>query len=299
MHSNLLDTDFVRNKILFEKILFQQAPLEFHFRLCTECGLIFFDPRPDEKDMQTKYEITDELGDVEKRERAQYVRTYNDKRALQIYKAISRFKHIQNANVADVGGAQGLNLKYFLERNAGYVVDFQKRDLAADVQYLCQTVKDIPSSTRFAAVLFCHTLEHVVDPVQEITAIKDVLEPNGILYVEVPLGCWREYQTVGNFLTHINFFSEGSLGYLLNQCGFNIRYLKARPALVQTGYTYAVVAIAENTPSRSREANGYPATRRQMKGQHLLQLHKLILEARLKKLGFLVDVSKRLRRIRG
>ena len=299
LHSNLLDGDFVRNKILFDKILFRQEPLRFHFKLCTECGLIFFDPRPDEKDMRTKYKITDELGDVEKRERAQFIRTYNDKRALEIYKAISKIKHIQNANVADVGGAQGLNLKYFLERNACYVVDYQKRDLAGNVQYLCQTVKDIPSSIRFAAVLFCHTLEHVVDPVQEVTAIRDILEQNGILYIEVPLGCWREYQTVRNFITHINFFSEGSLGYLLNQCGLNIRYLKARPALVQTGYTYSVVAIAENTLPRGREVNGYLITRRQMKGRYLLQLHKLILEARLKKFGFLVDVSKRLRKTRG
>jgi hypothetical protein len=104
---------------------------------------------------------------------------------------------------------------------------------------------------------------------------------------------------VGNFLTHTNFFTEGSLGYLLNRCGLNIRYLKARPALVQTGYTYSIVAIAENTPPRGREVNGYAITRRQMKEHYLLRLHKLILDARLKKFGFLVDVSKRLRGTRG
>jgi hypothetical protein len=244
--------------------------------------------------MVIKYQTTDELGDVEEREKDTYTHTndYRSRRAFEIYRAISKIKSIQNRNVIDVGGAQGSNLRYFSETNACYVVDYQKRDLVDNVKYLCKTVKDVPDSIRCAAVLFCHTLEHVVDPVSEISGIKNILEPGGILYIEVPFGCWREYRSVKNFLTHINFFSEGSLAHLLDRCGLNIKYLKVRPALVGTGYARAVVvAIAENAPPHNAKIDGYQITRKQMKGRHYgLLLHKIILEIRLKKLNLLADI---------
>lgn len=298
LHSHLLDINFVRNRILFDRILMDKEPKEFYFKVCMNCGLIFFSPRPVEKDMAIKYKITDELGDVVEREKARYTTTYDDKRAFEIHKKITKIKDIQNRNVLDIGGSIGFNLKYFLHSNACYVVDYQRRCLIDNVKYLCKTVADIPNSICFTAVLYCHTLEHVVDPVGDILTIKNLLEPNGVLYIEVPFDCYKEYPHVRNFITHINFFSEGSLRYLLDMCGLNIRYLKTRPALGREGYLRTIVAIAENSTPHNRKFNGYNITRKQMKRQNWLWLHTVLLNLGLKKLRFLADISRYIKNAR-
>ena len=298
IHSDLLDLNFIRNKILFDEILKNRNPKEFCFKVCMNCGLIFFSPRPDEADMAIKYRIADELGGTEKRERFRHVRNCVDKRAFKMHKAISNMKHIQNANVVDVGGATGLNLKYFLGTNECYVVDYQKRNLIDGVKYLCKTTKDIPNSIHFAAVLFTHTLEHVVDPVEVILDIKSILEPNGILYIEVPFDCFKEYPHVRNFMTHINFFSEGSLWHLLDMCGLNIKYLKAKPNIANEGYIRGIVAIAENITPHNKKVNGYNITCKQMKRQYWLWLYAVLLTLWLKKFGSLGFILRRIKRMR-
>ena len=59
---NLMDINFVRNYILFEKIIQQRDPLEFNYLLCEHCGFIFFSPRPSNEDMAIKYATMDEFG---------------------------------------------------------------------------------------------------------------------------------------------------------------------------------------------------------------------------------------------
>ena len=152
------------------------------------------------------------------------------------------------------------------------------------VRALCATAQEIPESLRAGVVLYCHILEHVVDPVKEICTIKNILEPGGLLYIEVPFGCWREYRQTRNLLTHVNFFSEGSLYHLLDSCGLSIKYLKLRPALGRMLYNPVIVAIAQNSPPRNKNIDAYKVTRRQMSGRHLwLRVYLLFLNIRLMK----------------
>jgi hypothetical protein len=214
LHSHLLGIDYVRNYILFSEILHNRKPIDVCFQICTNCGFVFFSPRPEKSDMIIKYNIVNELGDTKKREKFLYNGlTSDDKRAFEIYQLVCNFQKVYNSNIIDVGGARGLNLRYFLEDNKCIVVDYEKHRLLDGVNYLGETVEDVRGSTRIRAkvVLLCHTLEHMVDPVKEILSIKENLEPSGLLYTEVPLGCWNEYKYTRNLLTHINFFSEGSL----------------------------------------------------------------------------------------
>ena len=286
LHSNLLDINYVRNYILFEKLLHSKESIEFCFKLCTNCGLVFFSPRPEETDMTIKYQFTGELGDVEVREKSRYKESYHGLRALKIHKFTSGFRAMQGLNIVDIGGGHGLNLKYFLDGNQCYVVDQVKQELIdKEIQYLCQTVKDVPPSMHFDLALFCHTLEHIVDPAKELLEIKNILQPNGLLYIEVPFGCWREYRQTRNFLTHINFFSEGSLYHLLDMCGLHIKYLKLKPTLMPATYDLVIVALAENVPIVNKMIEAYQITQKQMKGKHYgLRVYELLLNVRLGRL---------------
>jgi len=289
LHSNLLDINYVRNHILFDKILHNRASIEFCFQICTSCGFIFFSPRPEESDMVIKYNLVNELSDSKKREFFLYHgMTSDDKRALEIHKSIAVFGGVHNSNVIDIGGARGLNLECFLSDNNCFVVDYERHELLEGTQALCETAEDIPESMQAKVVLYCHILEHVVDPVKEILRIKDILEPNGFLYIEVPFGCWNEYKYTRNFLTHINFFSEGSLYNLLDMCGLSIRYLKLRPVLGRVLYNPVIVAIAQNSPPQNRRVEAYQITKSQMNSKHYrLRAHQAFLNVKLMKFKLL------------
>ncbi len=108
LQSNLLNIDYVRNYILFEKILRRVEAIEAYFQICTNCGFIFFSPRPEESDMAIKYNTLNELGDTRQRDEFLYHGlTCDDKRAFEIWKHISQFSSIHNShnsNVIDLGG---------------------------------------------------------------------------------------------------------------------------------------------------------------------------------------------------
>ena len=236
MNSNLLDINFVRNRILFDDILKKtNSSMEFIFKQCMNCGFIWFSPRPDENDMLTKYRRTTRLGDVKIRWQTQVESTKpdDDKRAFEIAKRISNYRRTENLSIADIGGSEGYNLKYFLRDNSCYIVDFEKWDSIGSARYLGETIEDIPNELRFDLVLYCHILEHLVDPMKELFAIKSKLNANGIIYIEVPFGCWREYKNTYNFLTHINFFSTGVLKIMFSILDLDVKYLRLQPALTR------------------------------------------------------------------
>ena len=85
---NQLDIDYVRNHILFDRILHTRNPVEFTFWICKHCGLIFFDPRPEEGDLAVKYAIMDELRDTELRDAQRGEPLYDHKRARDIYSSL-------------------------------------------------------------------------------------------------------------------------------------------------------------------------------------------------------------------
>jgi SAM-dependent methyltransferase len=295
LQSNLLNIDYIRNYVLFDKILYTREPIEACFQICTNCGFIFFSPRPEEGDMAIKYDFVNELGDTRQRDEFMYHGlTCDDKRAFEICKHITLFLEVNNntnsSNVIDLGGSSGLNLKYFLNDSNCFVVDYERRDLIAGTKYLCKTIEDMPKSMQAKVVLYCHTLEHVVDPVKEILKIKDILEPSGLLYIEVPFGCWNEYKHTRNLLTHINFFSEASLYYLLDMCELSVRYLRLKPTLGRVRYGLVIVAIAENSSPKNREDWTHNSiTRNQMNGKNYrLRVYQALLNVKLMKFKLLI-----------
>ena len=263
--TNLLDIDYVRNYILFEKILHTRDPIAFTFWICKHCGLIFFDPRPEETDLVIKYAIMDELRDTELRDAQRGFPIYDSTRARAIHESLSNLRRLEGLNVVDWGGANGYNLECFAHRNTCYVIDYGERELIDGVQYLCKTISEVPESMSFDVVLCCHTLEHMVDPVAELRSIQRVMSPGGLLYVEVPLGCHDEYRNTHNFLTHVNFFSEGSLAHLFSVSGLKLRSIRTKLTTVRWFRWLSLVAIAENAPPEEVPSNGYELTRQQMR----------------------------------
>lgn len=88
---------------------------------------------------------------------------------------------------------------------------------------------------RFDAVVLCHVLEHVHDPVTLLHAVRPLLKPRGVVAVAVPSvthytvrwrllrGDWT-YAETGIFdWTHLRFFSRSGILRIFQLAGYDVR----------------------------------------------------------------------------
>jgi hypothetical protein len=262
-------SNYHRNYILFEKILGRQVPVfEVEFRVCTRCGLIYFSPRPSESDLAVKYQLIAEQGDTAAREELRRLVDLKALRSRRIREIVAPYLVERTGRAVDVGGADGHCLMAFVGELDCGILDFEQRDLAPGVAKLGNSLDDLDASDLFDLALSCHTLEHVPDVGATVSALTRHLVEGGLLYVEVPYGCAGEIYTTSNVLTHVNFFSEGSMGYLLESRGLHVERMMSGPVLSKKRFVPVVQAIARKDSQRPVAGTyldqGYAITRRQM-----------------------------------
>ena len=86
---------------------------------------------------------------------------------------------------------------------------------------------------KFDMVTMFNVLEHLADPVKSIKQIKEILEPDGILTIDVP-NEFNDFQIAGRDAhglndwwiappNHLNYFSKDSLVNFLDNLGFSVK----------------------------------------------------------------------------
>jgi len=91
---------------------------------------------------------------------------------------------------------------------------------------------DVFENKKFEMVTMFNVLEHLANPSQTINQIKEILQPNGILAIDVP-NEFNDFQTVGRDVhglddwwvappNHLNYFSKDSLVKFLVSHGFSV-----------------------------------------------------------------------------
>jgi SAM-dependent methyltransferase len=214
--------------------------------MCQRCGLILFTPRPEESDLAIKYDYVLEEGDTLAREELRRLVDQRPTRGRILADLLGGYVVPHSRRAVDVGGADGHCLAGLTDTFECGILDYEHRALWPGVRRLGNSLRDLNDDDVFDIVITCHTLEHIPDVRGVIRGIKRHLVKNGIVYVEVPLGCAGEIFTTDNFLTHVNFFSEGSLGFVLEASGLQIEYMRTMPRLGMNSYVPVVCAIARN-----------------------------------------------------
>lgn len=90
---------------------------------------------------------------------------------------------------------------------------------------------------KFDVITMFNVLEHLPDPIQSINQIKEILNPHGILVIDVP-NEFNDFQTSGRDVhglndwwvappNHLNYFSNTSLKNLLNHLNFDVKISEA------------------------------------------------------------------------
>ncbi len=140
------------------------------------------------------------------------------------------------ANVVDFGCGEGSLLAATHDRLPNselFGIDFNDRFSQDCIKYLTFDLNNLNALPNrhwpegIALAMASHVLEHVVDPVNFLKAIKQRLKPEGTIFIEVPDFSERHNQSaigMSNLinLQHIHYFTADSLTFAAAQAGLKV-----------------------------------------------------------------------------
>ena len=207
--------------------------------LCRNCGFLFTNPRPTEKEMVRFYRQdyrnlytngTDPEDDV-KPSSPQY------QRAERLCRFVSpHLREYRTPAVLDAGCGSG-SLFHFLRmhrpesRLYGVEPDASYAKHAAENYNASVYTEDIHAFAKreelentFDLIVLNHVLEHLYQPVQKLESFYKLLKPGGLLLVEVPNWLSPHWDNPIEMLhlAHVNHFSPKTLEFALELAGFRV-----------------------------------------------------------------------------
>ena len=205
--------------------------------ICKDCGLIQTNPRMTQDAYNQFYELEyrklyvgkDAPADKDDFFKSEY------KHGGGIYQYISENmkRGIANALIVEIGCGAGGILQYFKEKgNDVYGVDLGSEyiefgrdnyDLNIETGTIDNVIKGGMSPD---IVIYSHTLEHILDPVEELTKLKSICSSNTYLYIELPGVKNLTHSYEMNFLkslqnAHTYYFTLTTLKNVLRKAGWD------------------------------------------------------------------------------
>lgn len=208
---------------------------DFEIPECKDCGLAFAWPRPSIEELAKFYSSTYFANSQEQKlGYANYrgVPEINAKVMWEEFKSLPELQQLNGRRILDVGCATGGFLSG-AHRDGWDCTGVEMSGDAAEVarrEYgLRVFAGDIDSpelGSGFDVVTMWHVLEHMIDPAAAIVRARALLNPGGLLFVELP-----NWNSVGRLAKgakwsqlrppeHINFFTPVSLRRLADRSGF-------------------------------------------------------------------------------
>ena len=208
-------------------------PSSYKLQQCSACGLVFLDTRPKKL---TDYALLVEqqhFGAALTENRNYWATLYeawNNQRTLRRLKAVNK---ASKKKLLEIGIGSGAFLQaameagwevYGIEASPELAEDARQRlGIEVFTGYLEEYNHGFGSS--FEAVVMNHVLEHIPEPKATLARVRQWLKPDGILHLAVPnVSCWEAQLTGWTSYQpyHLLYFDRLSLGYLLEQCGYEI-----------------------------------------------------------------------------
>lgn len=204
---------------------------------CNSCNFIFTSPMPTEEKLKKFY--SKEYFSDERHNEKFFSKDGSDKTENE-NEYLYRLKEVENycskrGSILDVGAARGGMLNVFKKygwRVSGIEISedaSQKAKSLYGIELFCGTIENYVIENKFDVITFYQSLEHIPNPNEVMKKVFDLLDPGGILVIEVP-----NINTIENKISrklklrhydiprHVNHFSIGTLSTLFKRNGFEI-----------------------------------------------------------------------------
>lgn len=204
----------LRYRVLFEVWFPARTEIEITVQRCRHCGVFILMPRPSSEDIKKKYDflLKEEPTRVE----------YNPARAKRLYRMLAPFLGQRKLSILDFGGGTGKLLTEFVNRgHRCYTLDFISQTIPG-VEWLGATLQEIPEHARFDLIVCSHVLEHVANPFEMLTQLRDHLAESGMLSIEVPDDIRFVTPHFREPVTHCTFFTPASIEYACRRAGLDV-----------------------------------------------------------------------------
>jgi len=216
----------------------------YQLLLCDDCTVIFMDIFPDEKKLANYYNTEYRASQFRIKLKEKNIEPpimipwsgISFMRFMNFYQTVehhvSSLKILQNDNIIDYGGYQGM-WGYAMNQTYGcypIIYDFNEAGINFSKNAFgfarSMVAKDIYTdifSCKAKLASLIHAFEHLLYPVKFLTHLKEnILEKNGYLYIEVP----NAYAFAHADPTHAFTYNTYSLERVLNVCGFEVLHIR-------------------------------------------------------------------------
>ncbi len=228
--------------------VFGKQDILFTFVECTNCGLVYQNPRPTSDEMAQYYPENYDCYPVDIFSEE---KTKGLMRRVILYGMTRRFssvrKYKHKGRLLDIGCATGAFLESIL-----YIQGSQKggkwelfgveiSPYAAEIarkkglNIVTGTLKDANfSRDSFDAITLWDVFEHLHDPTADLEELYRVLKTDGILVMRVPnIDCW-DAKLFGKYWVgyepprHLYIFGRETIVHILERNGFKVKHLETR-----------------------------------------------------------------------
>lgn len=248
-----------RLAVLFDLWCPGRSELEVTSLLCDGCGLIIYGPRPSQAELDAKYNVLHGRSAGESPAAAPVAvrEATHGARAQEIYRTVASLSGRQpvGLRVLDYGGGSGRLMAPFLQSGCPCDLVDLSNDQIAGVRKVGSTLDDLPAASTYDLIIASHVMEHVADPLAIVRALAAHLQPDGQMFVEVPMEVWGRPPLHPEPVTHVNFFTRTSLRYMLEAAGLRVvrcRYISSVHPLKHGSRFAAIKALAVRAPGAGR-----------------------------------------------
>lgn len=202
---------------------------------CISCGHLFLDIRFSEDELVRLYK--DYRGEQYNALREHYEPGYTQRNAM-LNAGIGYIPDIEDflkphldfpVSILDWGGDTGKNTPFQTQCSKFHIYDISNKELISGARIVS---KEEAKLNKYQLIVCSNVLEHLPYPSDALEEIAQIMQPDSILYIEVPFEDIMKNDAADSYLRkkhwheHINFFSEKSLRSLVDFTGLQVLDLK-------------------------------------------------------------------------
>lgn len=213
--------------ISYTKLIHAHKPLcgtPYYYSLCKICGFVFQQRRHERRHYETLPYQTQDDYDEHTYRRASYI--------YDFLKTEFTLLH-SNPKILDIGCGRGGVMKYIKRLMpfadvTGYTLDMGETE-ATDLQILYRNVEDFHTlaTDSHDIIIMSHVVEHFYNIFHALANVRQLLDVNGLLYIEVPSFHWCEVRRPSVWAPeHLSYFTKRSLTNLLIKNEFKVLKIK-------------------------------------------------------------------------